>query len=100
MQIYEICFLFQCVEVMDLRSIWLKIISIFKYIENQPLSGRRLIFMLKSHKKVTEKFGSLKIKRTFALPFEKRVSDKGIEFLPRLTLKNKIFKFFAEKFGD
>ena len=89
MQIYEICFLFQCVEVMDLRSMWLKIISIFKYIENQPLSGRRLIFLLKSHKKVVEKFGSLKIKRTFALPFEKRVSDKGREFLERLALKKK-----------
>jgi hypothetical protein len=46
----------------------------------------RLIFVLK---KLAEKFASLKISCTFALPFEKRVSDKGMEFLPRLTLRKK-----------
>jgi hypothetical protein len=35
----------------------------------------------------------LKIKRTFALPFEKRVADKGREFLPRLTLKKNLENF-------
>ena len=30
-------------------------------------------------KKVSEKFGSLKIMRTFAAPFEKRVLGRGIE---------------------
>jgi hypothetical protein len=45
--------------------------------------------VVKSVQKVAEKFGSLKISRTFALPFEKRVSDKGREFLQRLTLRKK-----------
>ena len=39
----------------------------------------------------------MEISRTFALPFEKRVSDKGIEFLPRLTLRKKSEKF-SQKF--
>jgi hypothetical protein len=68
------------------------------------LDNQRVVFLwlkkcIKSVKKLAEKFGSLKIKRTFALPFEKRVADKGREFLPRLTLK-KILKIFAKKFGD
>jgi hypothetical protein len=68
------------------------------------LDNQRVVFLwlkkcIKSVKKLAEKFGSLKIKRTFALPFEKRVADKGQEFLPRLTLK-KILKIFAKKFGD
>ena len=35
-----------------------------------------VILLQKSVKKVAEKFASLKIKRTFALPFEKRVTVK------------------------
>lgn len=52
--------------------------------------------VVKSVKKLAEKFGGLKIKRTFALPFEKRVSDKGREFLPRLTLRKKSEKFLQK----
>lgn len=52
--------------------------------------------VVKSVKKLAEKFGGLKIKRTFALPFEKRVSDKGREFLRRLTPRKKSENFFTK----
>ena len=45
----------------------------------------------------SEKFGSKGKNATFALPFEKRVSREGQEFLKRLTLKIKKWKIFEKK---
>jgi hypothetical protein len=45
---------------------------------------------------LAKKFGSKEKSATFALPFEKRVSRKGQEFLKRLTLKIKNRKFLRK----
>ena len=44
---------------------------------------------------ILKKFGSSKIKRTFAISFETGVPAE-VEFLPRLTQKNEISENFAK----
>ena len=52
--------------------------------------------MVKSVKKVAEKFGSLEISRTFALPFEKRAADEAGSSLEDWGVKIKNEKFLQK----
>ena len=54
----------------------------------------------KSLKFVVKKFGGYGKKRTFALPFEKRVADKAKSSTKDWRRKIKNWKILEEKFGD
>ena len=57
-----------------------------------PLSAKKWIFC-------TVKFANLKLKRTFALPFEKGLLKRWKEVLKKTGAKIN-FQNFAEKFGS
>ena len=47
-----------------------------------------------------ERFGSNQKSRTFAIPFEKRVSEKTMSSYERLAARKENLKIFKKKFGS